>query len=352
MASNAQIEHTAAQWLVRREAGWDETEQAQFQAWLEASTAHRIAWIRLDTGWQRASRLKALGAGLPPGQVPPPGAWPELRADNEPASAVPPFDSRSDLREVVFRQRPRPRQPRFMRWSATMAMLLLAVGFAGWWRFGSTERASYATVIGEMRTVALADGSVAQLSSDSRVEVVYSRRQRHLQLEQGEAFFEVAHEPGRPFMVEADGRRVVAVGTRFSVRRSGETLRVAVTEGRVRLEDETQPDTASTLLPAGTTATAGRDGVRVRPTSPKDMEALLSWREGLLVFHSTPLAEAVAEFNRYNAHKLVLDDPSIADIPVGGSFRWANTEAFVRVLEQGFGLHAERGHEETRLQAR
>jgi len=80
-------------------------------------------------------------------------------------------------------------------------------------------------------------------------------------------------------------------------------------------------------------------------------EDLLSWREGLLVFRGTPLVEAAAEFNRYNAHKLMVDDPSIAAIPVGGSFRWSNTDAFVRVLEQGFGLRAVRDGDVTRLRA-
>src|SRR3546814_6164670 len=89
-------------------------------------------------------------------------------------------------------------------------------------------------------------------------------------------------------------------------------------------------------------AVAGRDGVRVRPQSIDEIRDLLSWREGLLVFRGTPLVEAVAEFNRYNAHTLVVDDPSIDAIPVGGSFRWANTHAFVRVIAPAFGLGAAR----------
>ena len=103
------------------------------------------------------------------------------------------------------------------------------------------------------------------------------------------------------------------------------------------------------LLIAGMVAMTGHDGVRLQQQSSDEVDNLLSWREGLLVFRSTPLAEAVAEFNRYNTHKLVVDDPSIAAIPVGGSFRWANTDAFVRVLEQGFGLRAERHDGETRI---
>lgn len=342
MASHAEIERAAAAWLARREAGWSEAEQAAFAAWREAATAHRIAWIRIEAGWQRAARLNALGAGLPPGEVPAPGAWPELPGVED-ATAAPAVD----LRDVVFRA---PRTRRWPRWPAAVAAALLAaVGLAGWWQFGGVERAGYATALGETRRVELGDGSVVLLNSDSEVDVAYSRRERRLRLVRGEALFEVASNPARPFAVEADARRVVAVGTRFAVRRDDGGLRVAVAEGRVRLEDAAR--VAPTQLVAGMVAIARHDGVELRRRSVGEVEELLSWREGMLVFRGTPLAEAVAEFNRYNAHKLVVDDPSIAGIPVGGGFRWTNTEAFVRVLEQSFGLHAERGDGETRLRA-
>lgn len=348
MASNAEIERTAAGWLARREAGWSDAEQAAFQSWLDASIAHRVAWIRQDTGWQRASRLKALAAGQAPGEVPPPGAWPELPGCDEQPSPVPALD----LRDVVFRTRFKPHSRRIPRWpAAAAAMLVAVVGFAGWWQFGGIERGDYATALGETREVALADGSVLLLSSNSHVDVVYSHRQRQLQLTQGEAFFKVAPQPRRPFIVAAGNRRAVAVGTRFSVRRDEGDLRVAVTEGHVRLEDDARPGAGPTLLAAGMVAVAERDGVRVHQQSASEVKDLLSWREGLLVFRGTPLVEAVAEFNRYNAHKLMVDDPSIAAIPVGGSFRWSNTDAFVRVLEQGFGLRAVRDGDVTRLRA-
>jgi transmembrane sensor len=231
--------------------------------------------------------------------------------------------------------------------------LLVLLGLTGWWKFGAVERASYATAIGEMRTITLTDGSTIQLGSDSRVAVAYSRRQRDLRLEHGEIFLNVASQPDRPLRVQVLQRQVVAVGTRFSVRRDGEALRVAVTEGRVRLEHATRRQVIPpTLLDAGAMAIADHDGVRVRHLSAREMTALLSWREGLLVFRSTPLADAVAEFNRYSVHKLIVDDPSIATIPVGGRFAWTNADAFVRVLEHGFGLHAERVRGEVHLRAK
>lgn len=349
MSTNSEIESIAAQWLARREGGWSEAERAQFEEWRDAAIAHRVAWVRLEAVWQRAARLRALGVGLPLGQIPAPGVWPEIRPESE-AALTSQIIRPSDLGEVVVQRGVRPRRKRSMLlWSASAAMLVV-MSSVGWWRFSEVDRASYATTNGEMRSVALADGSVVQLSSNTQIDVIYSRRQRHLRLARGEAFFEVAHEPTRPFWVEAEGRRVTAVGTRFAVRRAEGALRVAVTEGRVRLDGGLRESAVpSTLLAAGMIAIADQEGVRVRPTSSKEMDDLLSWRDGLLVFRGTPLVEAVAEFNRYSAHKLIVDDPAIASIPVGGSFRWSNNEAFVRVLEQGFGLHAERGRTETRL---
>jgi len=352
MTHFAEIERTAAAWLARRESGWSDAEHAQFLSWLQASTAHRVAWIRLETGWRRAARLKALGAGMPSGEVPRPGAWPELPgAEAEPAvSAAASVQPAHGLRSQASR---RPRVRRWPYWTvAAAAVLLLAVGLGGWWQYGGVQRAEYATAVGETQRVALNDGSVALLSSDTRLAVTYTRRQRSLQLVQGEAFFEVASNPARPFAVHAGQRRVVAVGTRFSVRRDAADLRVAVSEGRVRLEDEAQAGIAApTMLIAGMVAVADGEGVRLHQRAASEVEDLLRWREGMLVFRSTPLSQAVAEFNRYNTHKLVVDDPSIAGIPVGGSFRWRNTEAFVRVLEQGFGLRAERRDGETHLHA-
>jgi transmembrane sensor len=349
MANSTDIERAAAAWLARREAGWSEAEQARFAAWRDASIAHRVAWLRIETGWQRAARLKALAAGRPAGTVPPPGAWPEPSAA---AGAQPAPPAPADLRGLALRGREHVRPHSRGVAMLAAAVVLLAIGLAGVWRFAAVERAVYATAIGQTREVVLGDGSVAWLSSDSRIEVAYSRWTRRLDLQRGEAYFQVAHQPGRPFRVGADARAAVAVGTRFSVRREREALVVLVTEGLVRLEGVPAAAAAPALLEAGTLAIAGSDGVRVQRLSRAQIDDRLSWREGVVVFRATPLAEAVAEFNRYNVHRLVVADPAIAAIPVGGRFRWSNADAFVRVLEQSFGLRAERDGDETRLRAR
>lgn len=339
MADSRQIESAAADWLARRDAiGWTADEQRRLDTWLAASARHRVEFLRLQSAWAEAGRLQALAAGLPAGTLPP-------RATS--IAPLPP-QAGPDLREVHFAPRDR-RGSRRRGWphGIAAALTLVALGSAAWggWQLTGREHAGYASTVGRIETVTLPDGSVATLSSDSRLDVNISRGERHVALTRGEAFFEVAHDSRRPFVVEADGRRVAAVGTRFSVRRDPEEIRVVVTEGKVRLESRAGPDGTArpvSLLPAGSVATAGRNGVLVRSLPIADAERYLEWREGFLTFEDTSLAAAAAEFNRFNTRKLELGDATVADLRVGGNFRWSNAEGFAHLLEQGFPVRAER----------
>ncbi|WP_296278933.1 FecR domain-containing protein [Pseudoxanthomonas sp.] len=338
MADSRQIEEQAADWLARRDAeGWTAGEQQSLEAWLAASARHKVAYLRLQAAWAETGRLQALAAGLPAGVTPP-------RRMSTPARP----DARPDLSEVTFAPRAR-RTPRRRGWQQGLAATLavLALGSLAWgsWQLTGREQATYASTVGEIRTVTLPDGSTATLSSDSRLDVRISRGERHLALARGEAFFDVAHDTRRPFVVDTDGRRVAAVGTRFSVRRDPDEIRVVVTEGKVRLESRAGPDGRAqpvSLLPAGSVATAGRNGVLVRSLPLADAERYLEWRDGFLTFDDTSLAEAAAEFNRFNTRKLELGDATVADLRVGGNFRWSNAEGFAHLLEQGFPVRAER----------
>ncbi|GAA0888027.1 FecR family protein [Rhodanobacter soli] len=349
MVSSREIEHTAAAWLARRDAGdWSERDRQQLDAWLDASTAHRVAFIRLDAAWRQSDRLKALGAGVPAGVVPARGSWtpsPFGNADepaDEPRHLRPAHTDADAHRHVPRRHRGQRRS--LLRHLATAAVLALVVSLAlGWRHYTAVEQASFRTAIGDLQEVPLADGSTATLSSDSRILVTLSHGERHVDLQQGEAFFAVAKDPARPFVVSIGGRRVTAVGTRFSVRRDLADLRVVVTEGLVRLESDRLPGghrQPTTLLPAGSVALASDAGVVVHSGSVQQAEEYLSWRSGFVSFHDTPLATAAAEFNRYNTRKIVIGDANVGAMRVGGNFRWSNTDAFVRLLAQGFPIRA------------
>src|SRR5690606_15944214 len=137
---------------------------------------------------------------------------------------------------------------------------------------------------------------------------------RRIDLRRGEAFFDVAEDPHRPFVVDAGKKRVVAVGTKFSVRRDGDSIEVIVTEGKVRIDDAAHPllggarEAAGSapaadppvFLTPGAVAHADETGVLVQRKSLLEAEAHLSWRSGVLMFREQTLADAVAELNRYN----------------------------------------------------
>jgi transmembrane sensor len=343
MAGSTRTEREAAAWLARRDAcGWSGRDQARLDAWLAEATAHRVAWVRLESAWRESGRLKALAAGLPAGTVPERLSRPAFPPPRAERAAPGPLNAAA----LVFAPRARPAKSRFP--AATVAVVL-AVGAAlalGWRHYAPAVRpVAYGTPVGDIESLPLADGTQATLGSDSRIVVALSRRERHVDLQRGEAFFHAAKDPGRPFVVAAAGHRAVAVGTRFSVRRDVDGVRVVVTEGLVRLESDPGPDgrrQPTALLPAGSIALATARGVSVQAGTVAQAEQALSWREGFLAFHDTPLADAVAEFNRYSARRIVIADPSVAALRVGGNFRLSNAEAFVRLLEQGFPVRAER----------
>ena len=341
------IEAIAADWLARRDGGaWAKADDAALEAWLDAEVAHRVAFLRLQAAWDESGRLQALGAGWKQAGPPPRGHWAPPRHGRDVSTLDNALPASADLRELQFAPRNRQRnRPSFAARAFAVLSLTACALLAnwGWQSYSRVETTSYRTALGGIETLSLADGSKTTLASDSQIDVHLSRRERHIDLDRGEAIFDVAKDRQRPFVVDAGSRQVVAVGTRFSVRRDAHELRVVVTEGTVRLQspaDGGHPKPA-TLLPAGSVALVREDGLLVRSVPIADAEQMLDWREGLLVFRDTTLADAAAEFNRYNARKIQLADAEAGALRIGGSFRWDNAEGFTRLLERGFPVRAE-----------
>lgn len=346
MASSRQIEQIAAAWLARRDTGsWSDHDRVQLDAWLQESTAHRLAFLRLEAAWRQSDRLKALGAGVPAGVVPARGAWGMPAGEEDTPTRASWHSPAPDAagRRSSGMQRNRPGRRVLLCAAAVLALTTIGTLVVGWHRYTAVEQASYRTAVGGLQDVQLADGSQITLSSDSRVLVTYSRAERRIDLQQGEAFFKVAKDAARPFVVSSGNHRAIAVGTRYDVRRDDADLRVVVTQGVVRLETDGSDGgrrRPTTLLPAGSIALANDMGVVVRSDSVQQAEELLNWRSGFISFHDTPLASATAEFNRYNTRKIIIGDASIGTLRVGGNFRWSNAETFVRLLEQAFPVRA------------
>lgn len=312
MNSAADIEQAAAEWLVRREgAGWSDADQAAFDSWVGADTAHRIAVIRLETVWRKAGRLRA--SVLRGGEAPTPIA----PAGDEPVR--------------VLRRR--------WLWPAAIAASLALISVPLYQSVTTAE--TYATAVGGFQHFPLDDGSRVDLNTNSRLDVAYTKAVRRLDLERGEAFFKVAKNPGRPFVVRAGAYNVTAVGTAFTVRLRGDNIDVVVTEGRVRIDPPAAGGVPARPIfaAAGQAASATGATLVVRPVSATAMDMALSWRDGLLIFEGRPLGDVAAEFNRYNRVQLVVD-PSATGVVVDGSFRATNVAGFLRLLEQGFGVES------------
>jgi transmembrane sensor len=323
------IEAAAAAWFERREwSEWDAAAEKELEAWLSESTAHRVAFVRLQAAWERAERLKALGAGNPLGQVPTRsslGFAPEYTAIQE-SEAAP--IARAPVRERAWSGR--------LKWPLSGASLAAALMLVAWYQSGARWQ-SYGTPLGTIAPVALADGSRITLDSNTRIEVALDRDQRRVRLDQGAALFDVAKDPARPLVVEVANKRVTAVGTEFSVRRDLDEMTVLVKEGRVRIEGNRRLAHAdATELEAGGEASTYGRAIALKRLGLDEVDRALSWHEGYLEFHETPLPQVVAEFNRYSGPKIEIDDPRLNSIRIGGRFRCTDANAFLSLLEQGF----------------
>ncbi|QYE37179.1 FecR domain-containing protein (plasmid) [Polymorphobacter sp. PAMC 29334] len=198
---------------------------------------------------------------------------------------------------------------------------------------------TYVTAVGEQKLIRLADGSRVHINSDSSLSARVDTKRRELELERGEAYFEVAHDPSLPFIVETNRGRIVATGTRFDVDRRDNETRVTLTDGRVRIYDgpdaEARP---AVFLRPGEAINLGQTP-HDRPR-PVDTEVSMSWLSGHLVFHQTPLAVAVAEMNRYTNRKIRLDVSGLRDAEVDGRFEIGDVDGFLGAVTALFPLRA------------
>lgn len=218
---------------------------------------------------------------------------------------------------------------------------LMQIGLNGW-RWGGAQAERYETPVGQNRTVVLEDSSRLTLGGRTRVEVTLSKNARTVALHDGEAYFEVAKESWRSFVVHAGAVDVTAVGTAFNINRSGARSIVTVTEGRVLITPKGQglrnTRVASVYLNAGEQITAAEDHVG-DVVSVRDLPAVISWPMGRLSFRQRSLRDAIGDVNRYSPKPLVLA-PEVGDIKVTGTLMISNIGSWVRSVERAFDLKA------------
>jgi transmembrane sensor len=206
----------------------------------------------------------------------------------------------------------------------------------------------YSTELGELRRVPLADGSVASINTQSVVDVAMESTVRQVELARGEAWFQVAKDATRPFVVAAGRVRIRAVGTAFSVRRRDQGTDVLVTEGTVETWVVGAEEQKSRLT-AGSRAFVGDHGPPVLAQGTDDIKRALAWRDGQIALEGETLADAAAEFNRYNSRKIVIADAELARERLVGQFRTSEPEAFARAVKTVLGASVTEDSERIRL---
>lgn len=341
---NAQISEEAAEWFIEFRTGdIDVSGRRAFDAWVRSSPEHLRAYLEIAAIWnegnaldaQRTLDVDALVALARAGDIVIPL---DLRP---PVASDPRLELRKSYRSAI---------------AASVALLTLATATLLW--FQLYRAPTYATEVGEQRSIRLSDGSTVELNSRSRLRVKFSEAERAVELQEGQALFQVAKNPARPFIVRSGDTRVRAVGTQFDVYKKGSGTIVTVVEGKVAIitnaamSDSNTPQTSRTadqqwplstsgsripelrdaiLLSAGEQLTVATQAVP-RPTRV-NVSAATAWTQRQLVLESAPLTEVAEEFNRYSTRKLVVEDSASKELRLSGVFA-TDPDFLIRYLRE------------------
>lgn len=326
-----QLDIEAATWVARRRRGLDAVEETELRDWLAADPAHGKALHEMEETFGRVRGLSAddvasLRASLP---------------ESPGARFAPPCSAA----RVSFWRKYLPDPRRFMP-QVAMALVVLALVGGGWFGWDYRQRQpifekTYISERGQRMKVELPDGSQLLLDAATRAETRLYRGRREVKLLDGQIMFSVHADPKQPFDVLAGALRVTVVGTRFSVRHTQAGLeprdtRVEVEEGRVRVSRADAADGTgggAVELTADQGVSADPSGL-LGPVRALPAGSVAPWREGRVNFDNTPLAQVLAELDRYGGTGLVFRDPAVGSLRVGGSFDLQHLDSFTRALPQ------------------
>jgi transmembrane sensor len=301
----SEIDLRASAWIERRDRGnWSEEDESDLTVWLDENPANRITFWRMEAAWRRTERLAALRSTMP----------------NRTKGAL------------------------FFRIAAATVLISVTAGSI-WYYVSQPVSVTYTTSIGGHETVMLADGSHIELNTDTAIRLSDTIASRKIWLEKGEAFFEITHDATRPLTVFVGSRRITDLGTSFVIRRDQNNLEVSVIEGRVSVGDDIQKS-KPLYLTRGDSVIASENRLFVTRKSPLELSNELGWRQGVIVFDNTSLADAAEQVSRYNAAKVTIAGKKLGQMTITGSVSATDPQEFLRMVRVAFGLRTEKVDDE------
>jgi transmembrane sensor len=294
MHNNSQaIEEAATEWVARIDRGLDRAEERALEDWLASDQQCRDALNVAQAVWKNLDRAQVFKIAVEQGH-----------------------------QEKVARRSYQP-------FAYAAGLALLAVTAATTWR--SYVRTHESTRTGEIRQVPLEDGSRVTLDTRTRIVIDYGSRARIVRLEAGEALFEVAKDPTRPFVVQTGNIKVEAIGTAFVVRKASDSeIDVTVTKGAVDVWSSERPLESVVRVKAGSSTSLKGAGAIAPPQdlTARQIEQATDWTSGTLDLDGTTLAQAAAQINRYNTRQVLIADRRLAAETLVGHVSTADPLAF------------------------
>jgi transmembrane sensor len=325
------VEIAASEWLARLDRGLTPEEQDNYTEWLAKDAAHRKAIASYQMDWDDYDRLAGIHLK----------SHPRIDPDLLAPGHLPERKGRKLIQNIIW-------------FSALPFAALVALVF--YIALSKPEDSSgiklqpAIELLARIEQRTLEDGSMIEINRGAQVEVAYTASERRVYLLKGEANFDVAKDPARPFIVNVAGVDVQAVGTIFSVRLLEDEVDVIVTEGIVNVKPTASPiasgeTIADAFLEIGQRAKVNllAESLVVKVTSidGAEIDEALRWKPRLLDYDKVMLGELVEEFNSSNPIQVVLSDPSLRYISLSSSFWSDNVEGFVRLMESSFNMEAE-----------
>jgi transmembrane sensor len=306
------IEAEAARLLTRLNSDPTPQDEAEICAWIEAHPAHAVAFARAEAAWDAADRLKSAAAEV----------------------TLPPLEA------IVCEEQQRRLSRNIMVAAAVAVLLFIVAAIVTVRTFSGVDR--YETAVGEMRDVALADGSILHLNSGSEAEVRFTDNGRRVRILKGEASFDVAHDTSRPFDVEARAAVIRAVGTAFNVRLRPSMVELTVTQGTVTVRSG---GSGAQKVAAGAGAVIQPRRISLTQLGPKLVDQRTAWREQMVELDGETVEQAAGEFNRYRATPILIGDTRVSSLRIGGRFRTTDSREFLTALQLSLPIRAVDGED-------